>query len=112
MVSYTIGDSYSRCLCINSTTKLPKHVENIEVKPPDSSCNSSEIIITVKSSRHCLNPKNELGEIVISCWNEDKTTLKKLMQCVKTKWRNLPNKNKKLKRKRRKSKNKRRRKQL
>ncbi|XP_075697947.1 growth-regulated alpha protein-like [Rhinoderma darwinii] len=93
----------SRCRCINSTTKIrPKHLENIEVSPPISSCNLTEIIVTVKSNRKCLNPNTTLGKIVTHCWDRNKNNFKNLKRCVNKKWKPPHNKSKNQRRKKRK----------
>ncbi|XP_056387213.1 growth-regulated alpha protein-like [Hyla sarda] len=105
-------NSYQRCRCINSTTKFhPKQFEKIEVTLPTSFCNYTEIIVTVRSTRQCLNPKTELGKIIISCLEENGSNSKVEKKCVKKKWRQLQNKTKNKMRKKRKSKNKHKKKQ-
>ncbi|KAM3912605.1 C-X-C motif chemokine 10-like [Leptodactylus fuscus] len=117
----------SRCRCINTATNIrPKLIENIEVIQPSSSCENTEIIITVQSARRCLNPNTKLGRIIMKCWNRVKAQLEKDVmvvqreemgnvgrrlqcegkQCVKDTWKKKEQKNKRQSRKKRKSKRK------
>ncbi|TSN86078.1 C-X-C motif chemokine 11-6 [Bagarius yarrelli] len=73
--------SVSRCLCLGPLANMVRlqRVDKIEVYPVSASCESVEIIVTLKNGagKKCLNPKSEFTQKNIKAILEKNVTLRK-----------------------------------
>ncbi|XP_076125808.1 C-X-C motif chemokine 11-6-like [Alosa pseudoharengus] len=67
-------DSVGRCKCQGAGVNAvrPNRIERLEVFPPSSSCNTMEIIVTLKDNggQKCLNPESSFAKNFIKKVNE------------------------------------------
>ncbi|XP_015204930.1 C-X-C motif chemokine 9-like [Lepisosteus oculatus] len=59
-LSQDLGAGSSRCLCHRVRDKMvghPKSIKNLEIYPPSSSCEHTEIIVNLRNGvKYCLDP--------------------------------------------------------